>query len=125
MILLTAEPFSNARPSTEDRSMRLPFRLVFLATACGFALAAPLAAVAPQQHDHPATQHPATGAHHHPEAAKIKNPVAADAVSIAAGKKLFASKCAECHGDSGKGDGEMAGDYNPKPADLTDAEWKH
>jgi mono/diheme cytochrome c family protein len=70
-------------------------------------------------------QHPATGAHHHPEAAKIQNPVKADATSIAAGKTLYAKHCAECHGDTGKGDGTMADEYTPKPADLTDAEWKH
>lgn len=70
-------------------------------------------------------QHPATGAHHHPEAAKIQNPVAADAASIAAGKVVYAKSCAECHGDAGKGDGNMADEYTPKPPDLTDAEWKH
>ena len=70
-------------------------------------------------------QHPATGAHHHPEAAKIQNPVPADATSIAAGKDLYAKHCSECHGDSGKGDGPTADEYTPKPPDLTDADWKH
>jgi mono/diheme cytochrome c family protein len=65
------------------------------------------------------------GAHHHPEAAKIKNPVAADAASIAAGQALFDKHCAACHGDAGKGDGIMGDDLDPKPADLTDADWKH
>jgi mono/diheme cytochrome c family protein len=70
-------------------------------------------------------QHPAGGAHHHPEAAKINNPVKADATSIGDGQKLYVKLCSECHGDTGKGDGEMAGDLNPKPPDLTDADWKH
>jgi len=92
--------------------------------ALAFAAAATFAAGAPQEHEHGA-QHPATGAHHHPEAAKIQNPVAADATSVGEGQKLYTKLCSECHGDSGKGDGEMAEDLNPKPANLTDADWKH
>ena len=80
-------------------------------------LVAPVAAHDPWQHE--------AGAHRHPEAAKLKNPVSADDASVAAGKALFTKRCAECHGDSGKGDGEMADMYDPRPANLTDAEWKH
>jgi len=82
---------------------------------------APAHAAGPQEHEH---QHEA-GAHRHPAAEKITNPVAADAASVASGKALYAKHCAQCHGDSGKGDGMMADEYTPKPADLTDAEWKH
>ncbi len=91
-----------------------------LIASLGIVLSATAAALAAAQH-----QHPAGGAHRHPQAAKLKNPVPPDAASIAAGKKLYVEHCAECHGDSGKGDGEMADTYNPKPANLTDAEWKH
>jgi mono/diheme cytochrome c family protein len=60
------------------------------------------------------------------EAAKLQNPVPADAASLATGKKLFADYCAACHGDAGKGDGAMASfTGDPPPSDLTDAEWKH
>ena len=59
------------------------------------------------------------------EAAKMKNPVRADASSTAAGKKLFDAQCASCHGTAGKGDGKGGAALNPKPSDLTDAEWKH
>jgi len=72
-----------------------------------------------------AHQHPTTGVHRHPEAAKMKNPVKADATSIAAGQKLYDSNCAGCHGDTGKGDGSMGEDLNPKPSNLVDADWKH
>jgi mono/diheme cytochrome c family protein len=85
---------------------------------------AAIAAVSAQQHEHQGT-HPSTGAHHHPQAAKMKNPVAADAKSIAAGKQIYDAQCAGCHGDTGKGDGAMGADLDPQPPDLTDAEWKH
>lgn len=64
--------------------------------------------------------------HRHEEAAKLQNPVPSDAASLEAGKKLYADQCAGCHGDTGKGDGPMAGfTGDPPPSDLTDAEWKH
>jgi mono/diheme cytochrome c family protein len=52
------------------------------------------------------------------EAQTKKNPVNVDAVSIARGKSLFATHCASCHGDRGKGDGPAAKALDPKPADL-------
>ena len=57
-----------------------------------------------------------------PEAAKMKNPVAASPASVTAGAATFKKYCAFCHGDTAKGDGKLA----PKgtmPADLTDAKW--
>ena len=73
-----------------------------------------------------AAQHPTTpGAHHHAEAAKIQNPVTADATSIAAGKQLYEKNCASCHGKTGAGDGAMGAELNPKPSNLSDGEWKH
>jgi mono/diheme cytochrome c family protein len=72
----------------------------------------------------PPTTH-ADHAHHHPEAAKLKNPVASTPQSIAAGKALFVKHCSSCHGDTGKGDGMEGEDMDPKPANLTDADWKH
>jgi len=51
--------------------------------------------------------------------APLPNGLVAD---IAAGKKLFNETCAECHGESGAGDGRRAYFIRPKPADLTSAE---
>jgi mono/diheme cytochrome c family protein len=69
-----------------------------------------------------------------PDAFKTrKNPFAADAASIAAGKTLYAAKCASCHGAEGAGDGEEAkklgnavGDLRKDPAGRSDGElfWK-
>ena len=68
-----------------------------------------------------------TGAAHaaqgNAEAAKIKNPVAADPDSIAAGKALYAKNCAPCHGVNGTG-GSGNDLIGPAP-DLTDSEWQH
>jgi mono/diheme cytochrome c family protein len=72
----------------------------------------------------PETPHKAH-THTHPEAAKLKNPVPADAKSIAAGEQLFSKECASCHGSTGKGDGKMAAKLKTPPPDLTDAEWTH
>jgi mono/diheme cytochrome c family protein len=60
-----------------------------------------------------------------PDAAKLVNPVPATPASIASGKKLFDSQCVSCHGPGGNGDGKMASQLTPPPANLADAEWKH
>jgi mono/diheme cytochrome c family protein len=54
----------------------------------------------------------------------LKNPVAADAASVDAGRGLYAKYCRACHGAEGKGDGPAAATMKDvKPADLTDAKW--
>jgi len=63
--------------------------------------------------------------HQRPDAARMKNPVPADPVSIAAGLALYQKQCVGCHGETGKGDGALGEELNPKPSDLTDGEWKH
>ena len=87
-------------------------------TAC---LSVALAARSPQDHQHPAEG----GAHHHPAAANLKNPVPPKAASVAAGQALYHKQCAGCHGDTGAGDGAMGEELNPKPSNLADADWKH
>jgi mono/diheme cytochrome c family protein len=57
-----------------------------------------------------------------PEAAKVKNPVAASADSVAAGKAAFTKNCRFCHGADAKGNGPMA-PKDTHPSDLTDAKW--
>jgi mono/diheme cytochrome c family protein len=57
-----------------------------------------------------------------PDAAKrVKNPMPANAASVAAGKTVYTNNCARCHGDGGKGDGPDADLYDPGPANFTDA----
>jgi mono/diheme cytochrome c family protein len=57
-----------------------------------------------------------------PEAAKMKNPVAASAESVAAGKAAYAKNCRFCHGADAKGNGPMA-PKDTHPSDLTDTKW--
>jgi mono/diheme cytochrome c family protein len=50
------------------------------------------------------------------------NPFAGDSRSAVAGRELYMSNCADCHGATGRGDGKMAHDLKKKPTDLTDAD---
>jgi mono/diheme cytochrome c family protein len=100
--------------------MRTSIRHALFTVALTTGISVALGAHNPQDH-----QHPAGGAHHHPQAARLKNPVAPSATSIAAGRALYDKQCAGCHGDTGKGDGAMGEELNPRPSDLTDADWKH
>ena len=58
-----------------------------------------------------------------PEAAKIKNPVAATEESIAAGKRTYQRYCANCHGINAEGG--PGNDLIPPAPDLTGKEWRH
>lgn len=55
------------------------------------------------------------------EAKRLRNPVQPSAAGLEAAKSIYHEKCANCHGDSGKGDGSDAASYYPKPTDLADA----
>ncbi len=54
------------------------------------------------------------------EAAK-KNPIPADAGSVATGKQVYTANCAPCHGSAGKGNGPVAHLQDVAPPDLTTA----
>jgi mono/diheme cytochrome c family protein len=56
-----------------------------------------------------------------PEAKAMKNPLAPSDANIATAKQVYSDQCANCHGDTGKGDGSDAMMYDPAPSDLTDA----
>lgn len=45
-------------------------------------------------------------------------PVSTPPVAKLEGQELFEQKCVQCHGVSGKGDGQAAAALNPKPANL-------
>jgi mono/diheme cytochrome c family protein len=64
----------------------------------------------------------ASSAQGNAEAARLKNPVASSAESIAAGKKAYA-KCASCHGVNGEGG--AGNDLIPAAPSLVDDQWDH
>lgn len=101
--------------------MHTSIRDALLIVAFSACVTVALGARTQQAHQHPAEG----GAHHHPQAAKLKNPVPVSAASIAAGQTLYQKLCAGCHGDTGKGDGAMGEELNPPPSNLADADWKH
>ncbi len=54
--------------------------------------------------------------HKHKEYAKVKNPIPMTEDSIVKGEGLYQKYCVSCHGQSGRGNGNL---------DLTDALWIH
>jgi len=64
----------------------------------------------------PAAPHPATIS---AEDKARKNPVKFAEVSVDRGKKIYATKCALCHGDKGDGKGELAADMKLTLPDFT------
>lgn len=55
------------------------------------------------------------------DADEKKNPLAADAATLAAGKAVYKEKCADCHGPAGLGDGPDADPEARADMDLTNA----
>ncbi len=47
-----------------------------------------------------------------------------DKASVAAGKKLYGTNCAVCHGPKGKGDGAGSKGLNPPPRNFTTGKFK-
>lgn len=52
------------------------------------------------------------------------SPVASTAEAIANGRRLAQQSCAECHGETGLGDGPAAAGLNPRPASWRTAEFQ-
>jgi mono/diheme cytochrome c family protein len=57
-----------------------------------------------------------------PEEAKRRpNPLQSSAATVDAARPIYHDKCANCHGDTGKGDGPDANSYYPSPTSFVDA----
>jgi mono/diheme cytochrome c family protein len=52
--------------------------------------------------------------------ARKQNPVTVSESSLAAGQRIYAKRCVECHGKTGNGDGPDAADLGIHPAKLSD-----
>lgn len=55
------------------------------------------------------------------DAVMVPRPSPATPESVMAGRKLYATYCAACHGKEGAGDGPDAANLEPKPANFADA----
>src|SRR5215471_14429361 len=56
-----------------------------------------------------------------PEAAKrVPNPLKPSQTNPSEARRLYQDKCVECHGETGKGDGDQSKMYNTPPANFTD-----
>jgi len=53
------------------------------------------------------------------------NPLQPTPENLEAGKNLYATNCAPCHGDSGRGDGPVAHLLKTKPKDIVNGVSKH
>lgn len=104
-----------SRPVTEQplvAGLVLGAALVLAVTAGG----APVTASGAQAH--PAEPH------QHPDAQALENPVEATPESLATGRQRYVFMCRQCHGNTGKGDGDMS-HAGGVPSDFTDDVWKH
>mgnify|MGYP001173082778 FL=1 len=68
--------------------------------------------------DHPVEPHT------HSEGQALVNPMEATRDSIATGRQRYVFSCRSCHGNRGKGDGDMS-HAGGVPADFTDDVWQH
>lgn len=53
----------------------------------------------------------------------VKEPWVKDEKVVAYGAKVFATNCAMCHGNEGKGDGPAGQGLNPRPRNLVEGKW--
>lgn len=54
----------------------------------------------------------------------VARAAAPSAAAVSEAQQIFKSRCVMCHGEAGKGDGAAAAALNPKPRDLSSAEWQ-
>jgi mono/diheme cytochrome c family protein len=51
---------------------------------------------------------------------KLQNPLQPSESHLRSAREIYRDKCAQCHGERGKGDGPQAWMQRPSPTDLTD-----
>lgn len=56
------------------------------------------------------------------DAKRQKNPLQPSASHLKSARTVYSEKCANCHGESGRGDGHDAALYDPAPSNFTDAQ---
>ncbi len=76
------------------------------------------AVVTPRAQEHPVEPHT------HAEGHALANPTEPTSDSVATGRQRYVFSCRPCHGNRGKGDGDMS-HAGGVPSDLTDKVWQH
>ena len=56
------------------------------------------------------------------EAKRRQNPLEPSELNLASARAIYVEKCANCHGETGRGDGHDAALYDPAPSNFTDAQ---
>ena len=97
--------------------------LALLASACGGGDSTSKPAPTPPAATRAAPERPATPAQTS-QTSPAATPVPTGSTSITMAEKVFTTRCAPCHGASGKGDGAAAAALNPKPRDYSDKAWQ-
>ena len=101
------------------RGVRAPRGAAPAAAAVGLALVCLMpAALAGAQAEDPAEPQ------EHSEPQAVANPIESTAESRAIGRQRYVFMCRECHGNRGRGDGDMA-HAGGVPSDFTDDVWDH
>lgn len=102
------------------RSAKLAVSLAWLVLVVSvLAMRAPVAQEKSQEAEKPAQAEPAKPLEIPEEEKARKNPVEPTAESVEAGRKLFVSQCAMCHGAKGDGQGDLAQELKLTPPDFT------
>ena len=107
-------------PPAVSHPVRRRGRFVTGPAAARFALAGALLATAAAAG---AQEHPAAP-QEHADAQALENPVEATRASLATGRQRYVFLCRQCHGNRGRGDGDMS-HAGGTPSDFTDDVWQH
>jgi copper transport protein len=58
------------------------------------------------------------GGSHSEPGTDLENPIPMSEASVASGEMLYMANCVQCHGETGRGDGPLAADLQPPPANF-------
>lgn len=113
-------PPATPPPPAAPHPVRRRGRFVTGPAAARFALAGALLATAAAA----GAQEPPAAPQEHADAQALENPVEATRESLAIGRQRYVFLCRQCHGNRGRGDGDMS-HAGGIPSDFTDDVWQH
>ena len=116
-------PLTARRRARGIRPLRAPSRAAVAAVGLAAACLLPAAPAAGQAGHAPEPQEHSEPQEHTGQQA-VANPIESTAESRAIGRQRYVFMCRECHGNRGRGDGDMA-HAGGVPSDFTDDVWDH